>query len=91
MRIFKNRVYLCWEHPGISGFKKWDDKQYMLASGAKVRGSGAGTVVGEYSPSHDEQFTDQLGGFGKPKFFDGVEAVAYLEHNPYVVLYRVGE
>jgi len=37
MRIFKNKYYILQSIPGISGFQRWNEREYRIATGYKAR------------------------------------------------------
>ena len=39
-RIYKSRVYFIEVVPGISGFQRWNEREYGIASGATVKSRG---------------------------------------------------
>lgn len=96
VRIFKDRVYLVWTYPGISGFRQWDRKEYALMLGAKAKQSGY-HIDGEYAPAATDRFRDRLlyfdereGTYHSPvRILDGMAAAAHVRQNPWDVLYRI--
>ena len=96
-RIFKDRVYLAWTHPGLSGFRRWNEREYALMSGVKAKQSGY-RIDGEYVPVATDRFRDRLlyfdereGAYTSPvKILDGVAAAAHIRMNLWDVLYRIG-
>lgn len=36
MRIFKNKYYILKSIPGISGFQRWNEREYRVATGYKA-------------------------------------------------------
>jgi len=49
MRIYKNKYYLMADTPGISGFKRWNEKEYYVSTGHRAKNNRT-RVLKEYRP-----------------------------------------
>ena len=51
-RIYRSRVYFFEDIPGISGFKRWEEREYGIALGSTVKGRGL--TLGKPAGSHGD-------------------------------------
>ena len=49
-RVYKDRLYMMSEHPGLSGFQQWDKYHYYIVMGYKAQNNRSG-IIHEYRPS----------------------------------------
>lgn len=56
MRIYKDRIYLLRDHPGISGFRQSDKWDYWIAPGFGLGYGDRLHVLGEYQAKPDDVF-----------------------------------
>lgn len=55
MRIYKNKYYLMQDTPGISGFKRWNEKEYYVSTGYHAK-SNRTRVIKEFSQRYAAWF-----------------------------------
>lgn len=84
-RIYRDRFYLIESIPGISGFQRWDEREFRLVTGHKARLNRL-SVVCEYVPGHGRPDTFRLEDGRLPEYqqvVDVGQAIAYLVREPF--------
>lgn len=90
MRIYKNRQYILAVIPGISGFQRWDEREYYVVSGLKAKNNRV-DIIAEWTPCADEQYELCDGHLPGYRPVGGIlEVLAFLEREPYQMCLAVG-
>ena len=82
-RIYSNRLYVLETTPGLSGFKRYDEKEHHVVSGQMAR-LNRYDVIGEYTPSLEDTFRIENGRL--PEYqptADGLKVVEIIKTNPF--------
>jgi hypothetical protein len=89
MRIYANRFYVTATTPGISGFQRWDEKEYRIVTGLRAK-SRRLDVVGELIPVGGDWYRLEDGHVPdcQPKVEHGA-AFEWLTANPYQAIVRL--
>ena len=89
MRIYKDRFYVQMGVPGISGFQRWNEREFRIVSGVNRRGKLG--FVAEWTPTSDEEYRLENGRV--PEFQPVVDkegVVQFLRENPFQSAVPVG-
>jgi len=55
MRIYKNKFYIMETVPGISGFQRWDEREYRVCTGYKACNHRA-YIVSEFNDKKNNKY-----------------------------------
>ncbi len=83
IRIYKSKYYLMQDVPGISGFKRWDEREYFVATGHHARNNRT-KVIREFQPLYAAWFRLEDGHL--PEYqprVDQEKALKWLDENIY--------
>lgn len=89
MRIYRDRFYVTEEVPGISGFQRWNEREYAVITGHKARNHRT-IVVGELLPIAEDWYRIEDGHI--PDYQERMrlpEALRWLAANPFQRIVRL--
>ena len=91
MRIYSKRFYEVAEHPGISGFQRWDKLQVRIVTGLVARRMRS-SVLSEFDCNTDRIYRLDDGHLPdyQPRA-DASAVISYLTANPYSSAYELTE
>lgn len=55
MRVYKKKYYILQRTPGISGFQKWGEKEFVVCTGLKAMNNKS-SIIKEFSPNGKGKF-----------------------------------
>ena len=83
MRIYLARHYVMESTPGVSGFKRLDEREYRIVTGHKARLNRC-DIVAEWTPMSDERYALEDGRLPEYQTDATPECVCrWLQANPY--------
>ena len=91
MRIYKNKFYVLESTPGISGFKRWDEREYHIVKGTKAANHRL-HIVAEWTPMADEQYAVEDGHLPEHQPIGNLaDVMDFLDANPYQSALAIGK
>lgn len=87
MRIYKNKFYILQSTPGISGFQRWDEREYRLCTGHKAAFNRL-SVIKEFRADNAARFRLEDGHLPNHQpYANAHEAIAWVAENRYQTAY----
>jgi hypothetical protein len=91
MRIYKAEYYVMASVPGISGFQRWDEREFRIVTGMKAANNRV-DIVGLWLPQSDERYRIENGRTTENQLVaDAENVILFLRDNPYQCAIAIGK